>query len=205
MRKNPMFLLQCMQKLHFIDPEYKLFFAGNFQDPMLEQYTKYMVKSLGLEDVVVFDGWQQDIPAWLKNKHFIVSSSIGESQGMGVLEGMACGLKPVIHNFPGAEQIFPSEFIFNISEQFCSLVTSEDYKPKKYRKFVEQKYPLRNQLEKINKIFYELETHLNARRPTSLENPQQPADYQNTSCSTENLMQPEKTRQWSNLHLQKTV
>jgi glycosyltransferase involved in cell wall biosynthesis len=200
MRKNPMFLLQCMQKLHYIDPEYKLFFAGNFQDPMLEQYTKYMVKSLGLEDVVVFDGWQQDIPAWLVNKHFIVSSSIGESQGMGILEAMACGLKPVIHNFPGAEQIFPSEFIFNISEQFCSLITSKDYEPIKYRKFVEHKYPLRNQLEKINKIFNELETQINTRRPPSLENPQQLNEYPGDSCPIEKSMKPEKTEHWSNLY-----
>lgn len=198
MRKNPMFLLQCMQKLNYIDSEYKLFFAGNFQDQMLEQYTKHMVKALGLENVVIFDGWQQDIPDWLNDKHFIVSSSIGESQGMGILEAMACGLKPVIHNFPGAEEIFPSKFIFNISEQFCSLITSDDYDPIEYRKFVEQKYPLDKQLEKINQIFNELETQLNARRPTSLENPQQLTDCQNTSCLNEKHAEPEKTEQFSN-------
>ena len=162
MRKNSMLLLQCMQKLHYIDREYKLFFAGTFQDPMLEQYVRHMVQALGLTEVVFFNGWQQDINSWLENKHYIVSGSIGESQGMGLLEGMACGLKPVIHNFPGAGQILPSEFLFNISEEFCGQILSGTYEPQKYRRFVEENYSLKNQLSKINDILTRLEVEINS-------------------------------------------
>jgi pentatricopeptide repeat protein len=164
MRKNPMFLIQCMQKLHYIDPEYKLFCAGNFQDPMLEQYIKHIVQELKLTDVVLLDGWQEDINAWLKDKHYIVSCSIGESQGMGLLEAMACGLKPVIHNFPGAGQIFPSEFLFNISEEFCRQILSEQYEPQRYRRFVETNYALNDQLTRINKILIQLEADIDAQQ-----------------------------------------
>jgi len=164
MRKNPMFLLQCMQKLHYIDREYKLFFAGVSQNPMLEQYTKYMVQELKLADVVFFDGWQEDVNAWLQDKHYVVSCSIGESQGMGLFEGMACGLKPIIHNFPGASEIFPSEFLFNISEEFCEQILSNRYEPKRYRKFVEEKYPLKEQLGQINNIFTQLEAEIDLRQ-----------------------------------------
>lgn len=167
MRKNPMFLLQCIQKLHYIDPEYKLFFAGVFQNPMLEQYTKHIVQVLELTDVVFFDGWQEDINSWLKDKHYIVSGSIGESQGMGAMEGMACGLKPVIHNFPGAEQIFPSEFLFNISEEFCKQICSESYEPQKYRKFIEENYPLQKQLSEINGLFTQVETEIDSQQARS--------------------------------------
>jgi len=168
MRKNPMFLLQCMQKLHYIDPEYKLFFAGTYQDLMLEQYVRYMVQALELTDVVFFDGWQEDINSWLEDKHYIVSCSIGESQGMGLLEGMACGLKPVIHNFPGADQTFPSEFLFNISEEFCEKICSDTYEPQRYRKFVEEHYPLKNQLTKINNIFTQLEAEMDSQQTGTL-------------------------------------
>jgi len=162
MRKNPMFLMQCMQKLHYIDPEYRLFFAGTFQDPMLEQYVRHMVGVLGLNDVVFFDGWQEDINAWLRNKHYIVSTSIGESQGMGLLEGMACGLKPVIHSFPGADQLFPEGFLFNIAEDFCRHVLSDRYEPQSYRKFVEENYSLKTQLAQINEILVQLETEIDS-------------------------------------------
>ena len=157
MVKNPAFVLQCMQKLHYIDPAYCLFFGGIFQDGALEQYLRYMVDALDLRDVVFFDGWQEDVGSWLEDKHYIVSTSIIESQGMGLLEGMACGLKPVIHNFPGADQIFLSEFLFNIAEQFCQQILSDNYEPKRYRRFVEENYSLQNQLNKINDVFRQLE------------------------------------------------
>jgi pentatricopeptide repeat protein len=164
MRKNPTFLLQCMQKLHYIDPEYKLFFAGTFQDLMLEQYIRHMVQALDLADVVFFDGWQGDVNSWLQDKHHVVSASVGESQGMGLLEGIACGLKPVIHNFPGASQIFPSEFLFNISEEFCEQILSDTYEPQKYRRFVEENYPLKDQLSRINDIFIQLEAEIDSQQ-----------------------------------------
>jgi pentatricopeptide repeat protein len=168
MRKNPMFLLQCMQKLHYIDPEYKLFFAGVFQDPMLEQYVRHMTDSLGLTHAVFFDGWQADINSWLRDKHYIVSSSIGESQGMGLLEGMACGLKPVIHNFPGASQIFPSEFLFNISEQFCEQLLCDKYESRRYREFVEDNYALDKQLRSINEVFTRFEAEMDSLKSADL-------------------------------------
>jgi len=168
LRKNPMLLLQCMQKLHYIDPEYRLFFAGDFQDPMLEQYVKFMIQAHGLSDTVFFDGWQDDINAWLADKHYIVSASIGESQGMALLEGMACGLKPVIHNFPGSEQIFPPQFLFNIPEQFCEQVRSQQYEPRSYRRFVEENYPLGKQLGRINEVFARFEAQIDSCRDRDL-------------------------------------
>ncbi|MHC4112154.1 MAG: tetratricopeptide repeat protein [Planctomycetota bacterium] len=158
MLKNPAFVLQCMQKLHYIDPEYRLFFGGEFVDAALEHYLKHMVDVLALRSVVSFDGGQDDVSCWLEDKHYIVSTSIVESQSRGVLEGMACGLKPVVHNFPSADQVFPSEFLFNISEEFCEQILSGNYEPQRYRRFVEENYPLKNQLIKINDIFMQLES-----------------------------------------------
>jgi hypothetical protein len=169
--KNPAFVLQCMQKLHYIDPEYRLFFGGLFTDGALEQYLKHMVDALGLRDSVFFDGWQEDVCSWFEDKHYIVSTSIIESQCIGLLEGMACGLKPVIHNFPGADQMFGSEFLFNISEEFCEQIRCDTYEPHRYRKFVEENYPLKNQLSRINNIFTQLEAKIDSqqtRTPSTL-------------------------------------
>jgi hypothetical protein len=164
MVKNPAFVLQCMQKLHYIDPGYRLFFGGTFQDGALEQYLRFMVNALDLRDVVFFDGPQEDVRSWLEDKHYIVSTSIIESQGMGLLEGMACGLKPVIHSFPGADQIFPSEFLFNISEQFCQQILSDTYEPGRYSRFVEENYSLQNQLNKINDLLRQFEAEIGSQK-----------------------------------------
>ena len=79
-----------------------------------------------------------------------------ESQGMGLLEGMACGLKPVVHNFPGAQQIFAPEFLFNTAEDFCSRILSAEYEPGRYREFVEARYSLVEQLRRVNVLLTEL-------------------------------------------------
>lgn len=166
--KNPGFVLQCMQKLHYMDPEYRMFFAGRFQDVNLEQYVRHMVDALGLRDVVFFDGWQEDVCSWLKDKHYVVSTSIIESQGMGLLEAMACGVKPVIHNFLGAGEIFPADCLFNISEEFCEQILSTSYEPQRYRCFVEEHYPLEKQLVQINNLLVQFEKKIDSKRNPSV-------------------------------------
>ncbi len=160
---NPAFLVQCMQKLHYIDPGYRLSFAGTFEGPLLEQYLRHMVRTLGLEDVVTFEPSCGELNHWLSDKHYIVAAGISENQIEALLAGMACGLKPAIHNFPGADKLFPQRNLFNIAEQFCELVLARDYEPEQYRRFVEQHYPIEEQLSRINGILQQIETEIESR------------------------------------------
>ena len=165
MEANPAFLLQCLQKLHYIDPEYRLSFSGRFESPVFEQYVHHMVQTLGLTEVVSFESYPSDLNAWLNDKHYIVSCGIGESHVESVLAGMAAGLKPVVHNFPGAEALFPSEAVFNIAEEFCERVLAHDYEPLRYRRFVEAHYPMAEQLRQVNSILTQLETEIGLPQP----------------------------------------
>lgn len=163
MEANPAFLLQCMQKLHYLDGSYRLFFCGDFENPMLEQYTHHMVQVLGLMDVVSFEPYPSNLNAWLGDKHFIVSSGIGESQIESLLAGMACGLKPIVHRFAGADRLFPVPNLFNIAEEFCECVLGREYDPAGYRRFVEERYPIRGHLRQVDGILNQLEAELDAR------------------------------------------
>jgi hypothetical protein len=149
-----------MQKLHYIDPQYRLFFSGPFESPSLEQYVRYMIQTLDLADVVFFEPHPGDLNGWLSDKHFVVAGGIGENQVEALLTGMACGLKPVIHNFPGAGRLFPTRYLFNIAEQFCEQVLSQDYEPESYRRFVQERCPLHEQLKTVNGILSQLETEI---------------------------------------------
>jgi len=165
METNPAFLLQCIQKLHYLDAEYRLSFAGRFESPVLEQYVRHMVHTLGLAEVVSFEPYPSDLNAWLHEKHFIISSGIGENQVESVLTGMATGLKPIVHNFPGAERLFPPECLFNIAEEFCERILNQDYNPTGYRRFVEDRYPGAEQFRQVNTVLSQLETELGLRSP----------------------------------------
>lgn len=159
MVKNPMLLLQCMARLRQIDPAYRLFIAGEKSDLLMEQYVDYQIDQLGLRDHIIFDGWQNDIRSWLADKHFLAVTSCIESQGMGCLEAMACGIRPVIHNFPGACEIYGQRYLFNTPEEFCRHIVSANYDSLEYREYVEQRYPLSRQLAQINEVFAAFEAN----------------------------------------------
>ena len=136
MVKNPMLLVKCMARLLKIDPEYKLYMAGDRHDLLLRHYLEHTTEELGIAHAFIYDDFQDDILGWLEDKSFIVSTSVIESQGMGILEAMAAGIKPVIHNFPGAAGIFGQEPLFNTPEEFCQKILDTSYDSHRYRQFV---------------------------------------------------------------------
>jgi glycosyltransferase involved in cell wall biosynthesis len=153
MVKNPILLLQCMAALKKIDPQYRLYIAGHMQDLLLLQYIEHSSKAMGLGEMIIFEDFQHNIPAWLADKNYIVSTSVIESQGMGILEAMAAGIKPIIHNFPGAVETFGPTHLFNTPDDFCRLICESAYDSESYRAFVERRYPLSQQLIRINELF----------------------------------------------------
>ena len=165
---NPAFLLQCMQKLHYLDPGYRLSFSGTFESPLLEQYVRHMVRTLDLTGVISFEPQPGDWNAWLSDQHFIVAGGMGENQVEGLLHGMACGLKPVVHHFPGADKLLPPQYLFNIAEQFCAHVLSGDYRPPQYRRWVEERYPLEQQWKRVEEILGQLETEIELQAAAAL-------------------------------------
>ncbi|MHC5083175.1 MAG: glycosyltransferase [Planctomycetota bacterium] len=161
MVKNPMLLIQCMAELLKLDPDYTLYIAGKSDDLLLEQYFEHITTQMRISDAIVFDGFQTDIPGWLADKNYIVSTSVIESQGMGILEAMAAGIKPLVHNFPGAESTFGADCLFNTPQEFARMVTEDSYESEIYRRFVERRYSLAQQLRKINEVLAKFESETN--------------------------------------------
>jgi glycosyltransferase involved in cell wall biosynthesis len=152
-RKNPSLLLQCMRYLVDREPRYVLHVAGSYQNMECELYIDQMVDNLDLRDNIVLYGWIDDVNNWLEDKHFILSTSIHEGCPFGIMEAMATGLKPLIHNFYAAEELYPRKYIFNTIDEFVDMVTSDEYDPAEYRKYIEDNYPLERQLDEIESIF----------------------------------------------------
>lgn len=151
-RKNPVLLLQLINKLVKIDTRYKLYVAGQFQDSLLELYWNYQIIEMGLKENVIFNGWQKNIEAWLKDKNYLLSTSIHESFGYGIAEAMACGIKPVIHNFIFAPEIWDRKYLFNGIDEAIHMITSDEYDSKAYRKCIEDRYSLDKQISCIKNI-----------------------------------------------------
>ncbi|PRX32585.1 glycosyltransferase involved in cell wall biosynthesis [Orenia metallireducens] len=151
-KKGPMLLLHAFKAIFDKDKRYKLYIAGRFEQPRYLLYFKQMIKEMGLQDNVVFEGWQDDIDEWLEDKNYIISTSVLESQHLSIMEAMAKGIKPLIHNFVGAKNIYPREYIWNTVEELSDMVTSNNYNTKKYRNFIENNYSLDEKLQKIKNL-----------------------------------------------------
>jgi glycosyltransferase involved in cell wall biosynthesis len=159
-RHNPMFLVQCFRRLHGIDPQFRLSFAGYFHDDALEAYLTDLLGELDLTEAVSFDGWQEDLPAYLADKQYIVSAGILEAHDASVLEAMGMGLQPVIHWFPGAADLYPAEALYRTDEEFCRRILDDALDPQACRRFVREHFGIEAFLARAGGLLVALEDGL---------------------------------------------
>ena len=159
-KKNPQMALQILKKLteglYNTDKRYILHVAGSFQELRYKIYLEYMIKEMGLQDNVKFYGWVDDMNDFWKDKNYLLHTSTFESFGYGIFEAMARGIKPIIHNFRGAKELYPKYAIFNTIEGAVNIITNENYYSKSYRNWIIDKgWTLKNQLKQIKDIIKE--------------------------------------------------
>ncbi|HEX3015669.1 MAG TPA: glycosyltransferase [Desulfobacteria bacterium] len=155
-KKGPMLLIQVIKALVDRNPKYKLFIAGKFQEARYVLYFQQMIAELGLSDNVIFDGWQTDINQWLNDKDYIISTSLLESQHLSIMEAMCKGIKPVVHNFVGARQVYKSMYVWNTIDEAVQMIESEEYNSFDYREFVEANYSYERQIDGISRALDQL-------------------------------------------------
>jgi glycosyltransferase involved in cell wall biosynthesis len=151
-RKNPQMALQILHRLVQKDSRYRLHVAGKFQDPALKLYWGHQTARLGLQEHVVMYEWQDDIASFLEDKQYLLSTSLHESFGYSIAEGMARGIKPVVHHFPFASEIWAEEMLFDSLDEAVEMITSPTYTSAAYRDFVQEHYSLESQVQKVREL-----------------------------------------------------
>jgi glycosyltransferase involved in cell wall biosynthesis len=154
-KKNPALLLYCFKAIHDYDSSYRFHIAGAHQDPRIQVYFEHLVPKLGIP--IAFDGWVDDIPGYLRDKDYVISTSLFESFHYSIAEGMASGLAPIIHDWLGASYIYPEEFLFTTPQSSVELIKrleNEDRAAlgRRCREYVAKRYEQKDQLEKINNL-----------------------------------------------------
>lgn len=135
-RKGLPVLLHFYQQLVKRDPSYFLYIRGEFQDEILRLTAHTMIKEMGLDDKIEFVGWVKDLNEWFADKSHILSFSLEESFHYAIGNGMAAGLKPIIHAWTESRDIWPNEFIFKDLDEFIRLVEDPEYDPGRYRQML---------------------------------------------------------------------
>jgi glycosyltransferase involved in cell wall biosynthesis len=153
-KKNPMLLLQIAYTLHRADSRYVIHVAGAFTDQRTVRYMQRFMGSLGLGGVVRFDGAVADMPAWYADKGVLLSTSMYESFGLNIGEAMAVGAFPVVHDFPGADRLWPEECLFASVDQAVALIRSA--RTGLYRDWVRERYGLDRQQRSVLRLLADL-------------------------------------------------
>lgn len=141
-KKGPMLLIHAFKKIFDTDNRYKLHIAGTFNEERYRLYFNQMIKELGLEKNIIFYGWQKDINKWLEDKNYIICTSVLESQGLGIMEAMSKGIRPLIHNFVGAKEVYPEKYVWSSLDDLVNMLQDEKYSSIEYRNLVEKNYSL---------------------------------------------------------------
>lgn len=157
-KKGPMLLLQTIKAIVDRDNRYKLYIAGEFQDLRYIQYFKQMLEEMNLKSNVFYQGWQKDLNKWLEDKQYILCTSVLESQGMGIMQAMSKGIKPVIHNFAGAKEIYDKKYLWNTINEAADMIFSDEYSSLEYRKYIESRYKQEDMIHKITQLILNVTT-----------------------------------------------
>ena len=153
-KKNPMLLLQIAHALHRADPSYSVHVAGGFTDLRTARYVKRLMGTLRLGGVVRFDGTVADMPCWYADKGVLLSTSMYESFGLNIGEAMATGAFPVVHDFPGADTLWPEECLFAAIDAAVALIRSA--RTGLYREWVGERYGLNRQRDAVLRLLADL-------------------------------------------------
>lgn len=103
--KGHAYLINSLKRLTEItDVPFTMVLAGD--GPLLEQ-TKEQVKSLGLEDKVIFAGFRKDIKNLYKGSDIYINSSQHEALSFLIIEAMAAGLPVIVTDMGGNRDIVP--------------------------------------------------------------------------------------------------
>jgi len=101
-RKRPGDVLDVARRLAVSQPDIRFLMAG---EGPLERSIQQDAAAHGLKGMVLFPGWQEDVPSFLAACDAVVSTASQEGLPRNVLEGMACGLPVITWDIRGCRDL----------------------------------------------------------------------------------------------------
>ena len=123
-------------------PKYEFHVCGTFQEPDVAELFKHRKP-----DNMFIYPWQEDLNGFFADKMYILNTSPREGCPVSVLQGMACGLEPLIFDWIGSEVITDNRF--KNREDLAVLLMNDEIDFGANRKKIEVKFDLK---EKINQM-----------------------------------------------------
>ncbi|KZN98036.1 MULTISPECIES: glycosyltransferase [Aeribacillus] len=158
--------LDIFEKLWIKDNEYKLFIKSKLPNelPWLmarEQERRYYeevfnrIENSNWKENVIFDPHGNDVDEWLQKIKFILSTSDIEGSHVSPMEGMASGAIPIVFNWPGADTVYPEQFIVKSVDEAVDLIENYEEKVKNFDiKNFPRKYSRESRINAFNDLLF---------------------------------------------------
>ena len=117
-KKGVELCVQAMHELRKLNPAVRLEHIGKMVDARRWYYAEQIFPRLNIRWYNRgYNNSHDYVRSFLKDKGWIICSSIAEGHPMNIIEAMATGTIPLIHWYPGAEHQFPREYLWaNLDE-----------------------------------------------------------------------------------------
>lgn len=130
----------ALQILSMLPEDYTLHLAGDTQHFDVINYLDNLAIQLNRKIYIYGQIKESNLDLWLEDKNYILSTSMREGCPNNVIEAMAKGIKPVVHNWPGAKEQF-GECVFNTIDEAVAMISSDSpYNSDQYLKCVNDKF-----------------------------------------------------------------
>jgi len=114
-------MVDILEKLVSINRNYKNFYDWRHTRFWIISRSVGKIRQKGLTDNFVYDGIINNIEDWLIDKSYILCTSKLETQGVGIMEAMMSGIKPVLYDGSGLD-IYPEKYRFNTIDEAVSMI-----------------------------------------------------------------------------------
>ncbi|WP_342318173.1 glycosyltransferase [Corynebacterium mayonis] len=124
------------------DPEYKLRIKGKTPEdyPWMknrpeemryfkDQYRRIEEINRKYPGAVVFDGFGSDMNSWYESVGIVLSVSDFESFHLTIADGAASGAVPFALNWPGADRIYPTEWLYGNTNEIVDAILKNKNSP----------------------------------------------------------------------------
>lgn len=124
-------------------PDYEFHLAGD----LIDEDIFYLIQTKNLPNLFLYRK-QYDVKKYYEDKTYVLNASPREGNPLAVLEGMACGLKPLVYDWVGADRIYP--YTWKTLSEFTKLL--DEVNPQEYRDWVVEKFNAEKQYQDIKEI-----------------------------------------------------
>jgi glycosyltransferase involved in cell wall biosynthesis len=156
--QNAFLLLQCLAALVQQHRDWRLFITGEFENFSLRVYFEQMIAAMGLGENIEFNPIGSELTAWFADKSYYLAPYASTGQELYVYRAMTYGLRPLVHNYFGADQMFETKSFFSTIREFGSMAEGNGYRPLDYQRYVTEKHNVQTLLPAFQELLAPVES-----------------------------------------------